>query len=58
MTPAKTCKEAGLSGLGAVVDATGLSRQTLGNWHKARPLAFRVLILGTIALLKEKNDEL
>jgi len=46
MTPAQQAKEAGLQSLASVSDLTGVSYQTLSNWHRHKPELFRIVLLG------------
>lgn len=46
MTPSQQCKEAGLKSLDQVSKLTGVSVQTLINWHKSKPDLFDVVVLG------------
>ena len=48
MTPSQQCKSAGLDSLAQVSKMTGVSAQTLSNWHKDKPDLFKVVILGCI----------
>jgi hypothetical protein len=55
MTPSQQAKAEGLTGLSAVSKLTGVSLQTLHNWHKDKPELFRVVIAGCKAKLQENN---
>jgi hypothetical protein len=55
MTPSQQAKAEGLPGLSAVSKLTGVSLQTLSNWHKDKPLLFRVVIAGCRAILANQN---
>jgi hypothetical protein len=46
MTPSQQAKAEGLSGLSAVSKLTGVSLQTLSNWHKDKPDLFRIVLAG------------
>ena len=48
MTPAKRCKEIGLSGLSEVCKATKQSPQCLDNWFKNKPELFDIIIKGVL----------
>ncbi|WP_157575822.1 MULTISPECIES: hypothetical protein [unclassified Pseudoalteromonas] len=48
MTASQQAKKAGLSGLKEVEDKTGVSKQTLINWHKNKPQLFKVVIDGCV----------
>ena len=49
-TPSQQAKAAGLKSLGAVTQATGVSAQTLSNWHKHKPDLFAAVVAGCVAL--------
>jgi len=51
MTPSKQAKAAGLKSLSQVTEITGVSLQTLSNWHKHKPALFKAVIAGCVALL-------
>jgi hypothetical protein len=56
MTAAQQAKAAGLKGLAEVVQITGVSYQTLGNWHKNKPELFKTVIYGCLmAKFKEST---
>lgn len=46
MTPSQQAKAEGLKSLSEVSDKTGVSLQTLGNWHKHKPKLFAVVLAG------------
>lgn len=46
MTPSQQAKAAGLRSLSEVVRLTGVSYQTLTNWHRDKPELFEVVLLG------------
>lgn len=48
LTPSQHCKAHGFN-LADLSKASGLSRQTLINWHKSRPEVFRLLVLGVVS---------
>ncbi len=48
MTPSEQCKKAGLDSLAEFVRISGESEQNLLNWHKKRPLRFRLLLAGAV----------
>jgi len=52
MTPAQQAKAAGLESLAVVIEMTGISRQTLENWHRNRPQLFDVILAGCVAKLE------
>ena len=53
LTPSQQAKELGCKSLKEVSDMTGVSVQTLINWHKSKPILFEVLVIGCHA--KAKN---
>ena len=50
MTPSQQAKEAGLKSLTSVSDITGVSLQTLTNWHRDKPRLFAAVLAGCVAL--------
>jgi hypothetical protein len=46
MTPSEQCKQAGLKSLAELVKTSGVSEQTLINWHKNKTNLFELVILG------------
>lgn len=46
MSPSEQCKQAGLKSLAELVRITGISEQTLINWHRSRPQLFGVIVAG------------
>jgi len=48
MTPSQQAKEAGLKSLLQVTEMTGVSSQTLSNWHKHKPELFAVVLRGCL----------
>ena len=50
MTPSQQAKAAGLRSLTSVSDITGVSLQTLTNWHKDKPKLFKAVVAGCVAL--------
>jgi hypothetical protein len=59
MTPSKQAKAAGLKSLRQVSQMQGykqdgrpvVSEQTLTNWHRNKPLLFKTVIAGCVALI-------
>lgn len=49
MTPSQQAKAAGLKGLTEVSNLTGVSLQTLTNWHKNKPRLFVVVVKGCVS---------
>ncbi len=52
MTPSKTAKAYGLKSLTEVSGLTGVSLETLTNWHRNKPKLFHIVLAGC---LSEKN---
>lgn len=50
-TPSQQAKAAGLKSLTQVSQITGVSLNTLTNWHRDKSELFRVVLLGCIAEL-------
>jgi hypothetical protein len=48
-TPSQQAKASGLKSLTQVSDLTGVSLQTLTNWHKNKPELFKIVLLGCLA---------
>lgn len=53
MTASQRAKSLGARSLQQVSLATGVSPQTLSNWHKNKPLLFRCVVLGVVLPAKE-----
>lgn len=49
MTPSKQAKSVGLKSLTQVSNVTGVSLNTLTNWHRDKPELFRIVLLGVKA---------
>jgi hypothetical protein len=49
MTPAQQAKAEGLKSLSQVSQMTGVSLQTLTNWHRNKPLLFAVVLAGCVS---------
>jgi len=52
MTPSQQAKAAGLKNLTQVSVTTGVSLNTLTNWHRDKPELFRIVLLGCLADLR------
>lgn len=52
MTPSQQAKALGLKSLTEVSELTGVSLQTLTNWHRDKPSLFRIVLLGCVATRK------
>lgn len=50
MTPSEQCKAAGLKSLAELVRISGVSEQTLINWHKNKPKLFAVVVAGAVSI--------
>lgn len=50
MSPSRQAKAAGLKNLSQVSELTGVSLQTLTNWHKNKPKLFNIVLLGCLAV--------
>ena len=48
--PAEQCRSSGLDGLTELSKLTGTSLQTLHNWHKHKPVLFRAVLVGAVAI--------
>jgi len=48
-SPSDQCKKAGLDSLDEFVSISGESEQNLLNWHKKRPLRFKLLLAGAVS---------
>ena len=55
LTAAETAKLAGLKNLTEVSELTGVSPQTLNNWHNDKPRLFKVVIAGC-AIVKNQPE--
>ena len=49
MKPSEKCKAAGLKSLAELCEKTGVSKETLINWHKNKPKLFDIVIKGAIS---------
>ena len=54
MTPSQQAKEAGLKSLSQIKDLTGVSLQTLTNWHDNKPELFKVVIAGCVSIINQE----
>ena len=52
MTPSEQAKAAGLKSLAELAKISGVSVQTLINWHKKKPVLFAVVVAGAVAFKK------
>lgn len=52
MTPSQQAKAAGLKSLAELSRVSGVSEQTLINWHRDKPVLFNLVCLGA-AMAKE-----
>lgn len=56
MTPSEQCKAAGLKSLAELAKISGVSVQTLINWHKDKPALFATVVAGAV-VIKAANAE-
>ncbi len=49
MTPSQQAKSVGLKSLTQVSQITGVSLNTLTNWHRDKPELFRIVLIGAIS---------
>jgi len=49
MTASEQAKARGLKSLRQMAELTGVKERTLINWHKSRPLLFKVVLTGLAA---------
>jgi hypothetical protein len=54
MTPSEQAKTGGLKSLQQMVEMTEVPRQTLVDWHKSRPVLFKIIIFGCQKVLAAK----
>jgi hypothetical protein len=54
MTASEHAKAAGLKSLLELSEMTGVSTQTLNNWHNNKPFLFNIVILGCKALIDNR----
>lgn len=55
MPPSQQAKAAGLKSLLQVSETTGVSMQTLSNWHKNKPALFAVVIAGCVSIIEKQK---
>lgn len=55
LSASQMAKACGLPSLKYVSDKTDISKETLINWHRNRPKAFRVLLVGCETLYREEQ---
>lgn len=46
LKPSRQCEDAGLDSLAELARISLVSKQTLINWHKNKPILFRVVLAG------------
>lgn len=51
LTPSQQAKSVGLKSLTQASQITGVSLNTLTNWHRDKPELFRIVLLGCVAEL-------
>ena len=49
MTPSQQAKSLGLASLAEVTRLTGVSKETLTNWHRSKPKLFQIVLVGCMA---------
>jgi hypothetical protein len=54
MKASEAAKLAGFKTLAEVSELTGVSTQTLNNWHNNKPLRFRSILKGAMIMKLEK----
>ncbi len=54
MKPSEQVKQAGLKSLAELVEITGVSEQTLINWHKNKAKLFKIVVVGALVTRNEK----
>jgi len=57
MTPSHQCKASGLKSLAELSRISTIPVRTLNGWHENKPIAFRVMIAGAVAI-KAKEAKL
>jgi len=57
MTASQQAKAQGLKSLRQMAELTGVKERTLINWHKDRPLLFKVVLNGLAVELGLLNNE-
>lgn len=57
MTPSQTAKAAGLKNLLEVQTLSGVSAQTLANWHRSKPDLFKIVLAGCAAQRNEGEQQ-
>ena len=57
MTPSSKAKQAGLNSLAQVSGLTGVSTQTLNNWHERKPKLFNIVLIGCKEQLNNRKEE-
>jgi hypothetical protein len=55
MKPHEQCKAAGLDSLAELSKITGVSVNTLINWHKNKPKLFEAVLYGAVFVRYYKN---
>lgn len=57
MTPSQQAKDSGLKSLKQMAELTGVKVRTLINWHKDKPVLFKIILVGLSNLNKEQNND-
>ena len=50
MSPSEQCRAAGLKSLAELAKISGVSVQTLINWHKDKPALFATVVSGAVVI--------
>ena len=56
-TASKQAKNSGLKSLNQMSELTGVQVRTLINWHKDKPVLFKIILVGLSNLNKEQNND-
>ena len=54
MKPSEECKNAGLKSLAHLVEISGVSEQTLINWHRSKPIVFDLVLRGAVSATQKE----
>lgn len=57
MTPSQKAKSVGLKSLTQVMELTGVSLNTLSNWHREKPDLYDVVLLGCLVKLGKEPSK-
>ena len=56
MIPSEQCRAAGLKSLAELVRISGVSEQTLINWHRNKPRLFAVAVAGAVVINRHNGE--